>query len=404
MSFNFAYLSGGKLYLKFGRANVRAIASEFGQAAQQRVIQAQRRNGWKQKNAMANFLPAGMSGDVSSAETNVQIAVQGVCPTSADRLLYTLEAGEIGGIFTLEQLAASADRSQQPKEKRLFHSADFKVDRVDYHPIHKLIACAVVRKDGIANIAMMPVDAVHLQEVTEGDSIDLAPKWIPGKRKAVVFQSAGIGRDRSGYIIEHKHSTIEQLDFDKQAVITLASDPNYDLLSPQMSAGGILYYIRRPYRPLQQRVRLTHTLKELLLVPVRLLAAMFGWLNFFTRRYTGKALIASPPPQRTTDRHMFLLGRWIDVAAEVERNRRFGDADSPSLVPRSWELIEQRPHQEPKVIAQGVLAFDVSLDGKLIYSNGTAVYGVRQGGVAERLVLDCPIEQVSMIDRGNELN
>jgi hypothetical protein len=404
MSFNFAYLSAGRLYLKLGRANVRAIASEFGQAAQQRVLQAQRRNGWKQKNTMANFLPAGISGNIANTDTNVQIAVQGVCPTSADRLLYTLEAGEIGGIFTLEQLAVSADRSQQPKEKRLFHSADFKVDRVDYQPIHKLIACAVVRKDGIANIAMMPADAVHLQEVTEGDSIDLAPKWIPGTRKAVVFQSAGICRDRSGYIIEHKHSTIEQLDFDKQEVITLASDPTYDLLSPQLSAGGTLYYIRRPYRPLRQRIRLRHTLRELFLIPVRLLAAMFGWLNFFTRQYTGKALIAQSPPQKTTDRHMFLLGKWVDVTAEVERNRRFGDADSPSLVPRSWELIEQRPHQEPNVIAQGVLAFDVGLDGTLIYSNGTAVYGVRVGGIAERLVLDCPIEQVSMIDRGNELN
>ncbi len=403
MSFNFAYLSGGRLYLKFGQANVRAIASEFGQAAQQRILQTQRRNGWKQKNPMANFLPGNISGDVAGSESSVQIVVQGVCPTSADRLLYTLEAGEIGGIFTLEQLAVSANDRQQPKEKRLFHSADFKVDRVDFHPKHKLIACAVVRKDGIANIAMMPVDAVHLQEVTEGDAIDLAPKWIPGVRKAVVFQSAGIGRDRSGYIIEHKHSTIEQLDFDKQEVITLASDPKYDLLSPQMSADGTLYYIRRPYSPLHQRVRLSHTFKEMLLIPIRLLAALFGWLNFFTRRYTGKALLA-PPPQRTTNRQMLLLGRWVDVAAEVERNRRFGDADSPALVPRSWELIEQRPHQQPRVIGQGVLAFDVGLDGKLIYSNGSAVYGVNVGGVAERLVLDCPIEQVSMLDRGNELN
>ncbi len=404
MSFNFAYLSGGRLYLKFGQANVRAIASEFGQAAQQRVLQTQRRNGWKQKNPMANFLPGGVSGDVSASESSVQIAVQGVCPTSADRLLYTLEAGEIGGIFTIDRLAVSANDLQQPKEKRLFHSADFKVDRIDFHPDRQLIVCAVVRKDGTANIAMMPVDAVHLQEVTEGDAIDLAPKWIPGNRKAVVFQSAGIGRDRAGYIIEHKHSTIEQLDFDKQEVITLASDPSYDLLSPQMSADGTLYYIRRPYRPLRQRVRLSHTLKEMLLIPARLIAALFGWLNFFTQRYTGKSLLAPTPPQRNQHRQMLLLGRWVDVGMEIERNRRFGDADSPALVPRSWELIEQRPHHEPKVIGQGVLAFDVGSDGQIIYSNGSAVYGVRVGGIAERLVRDCPIEQVSIIDRGNELN
>lgn len=46
-----------------------------------------------------------------------------------------------------------------------------------------------------------------------------------------------------------------------------------------------------------------------------------------------------------------LLGRWIDVSAEIERNRRFGDADSPALVPR--------------VIGQGVVAFDVGDNGQL---------------------------------------
>lgn len=101
-------------------------------------------------------------------------------------------------------------------EKRLFHSPDFKVDRVDFHPDRQLIACiacAVVRKDGTAN-------GVRLQEVTEGDAIDLAPKWIPGKCKAVVFQSAEIGRDQSGSIVEQRHSTIEHLDFDKQELVT----------------------------------------------------------------------------------------------------------------------------------------------------------------------------------------
>ncbi len=404
MSFNFAYLSGGRLYLKLGQATVQAIASEFGQAAQERLWQMQRRNGWKQKNAIANFMPAGIGGDASASGSVVSIAVQGVCPTSADRLLYTLEAGEIGGIFTLERLAVSATDRQQPKEKRLFHSADFKVDRVDFHPEHQLIACAVVRKDGTANIATMAVDGVHLEEVTEGDSIDLAPKWILGSRKAIVFQSAGISRDRSGYIIEQKHSTVEQLDFDRQEVITLASDPKYDLLSPKMAADGTLYYIRRPYRPLRQPVLFTHTLKEIILIPARLLTAIFEWLNFFTRRYTGTSLLRANLPQRAIGQQMLLLGKIVDVGLELERNRRFGDADSPSLVPRAWELIKQRPHQEPEIIGHGVLAFDVGLDGKIVYSNGSAIYGLRPGGIAERLILDRPIEQVVILDRGNDLN
>jgi hypothetical protein len=421
MSFNFAYLSGGRLYLKLGQANVQTIVSEFGQAVQQRESQMQRRNSWKQKNTIANSMPAGMSRDsqsdrFSKAEaslTNVPIAVQGVCPTSADRLLYTLEAGEVGGIFTLERFAAAVniggaaapELRRQTKEKRLFHSADFKIDRVDFHPEYQLIACAAIGKDGTANIATMSVNAVQLAQVTEGDSIDLAPKWIPGFRRAIVFQSAGIGRDGSGYVIEHKHSTIEQLDIDRQEVITLASDPKYDLLSPQMAADGTLYYIRRPYRSLRQRVLFSQIVKDTLLIPARLLTAVLEWLNFFTRRHTGKSLLPVPQlPQHHTRQHLLIMGRLVDVGTQMERNRRFGDADSPSLVPRSWELIEQYPHREPKVIGQGVLAFDVGAEGQIVYSNGSAVYGILPGGVAQRLVVDRPIEQVVLLDLDNHLN
>ena len=68
MSFNFAYLSGGRLYLKLGQATVQAIASEFGQAAQQRGLELQRRNGWKQKNLSASLMPNGLSGDVQQQD------------------------------------------------------------------------------------------------------------------------------------------------------------------------------------------------------------------------------------------------------------------------------------------------------------------------------------------------
>jgi hypothetical protein len=409
MSFNFAYLSGGRLYLKLGQTTVQSIASEFGQAAQQRGFELQRRNGWKQKSMMN----VGGSGDPKQPDPGVvAVAVQGICSTGADRLLYSLEAGEVGGIFTLERSSIALNGSSEhtlesrpkTKEKRLFHSADFKIDRVDFNPSYQLIACAALKKDGTANIATMPANAVQLVEVTEGDSLDLAPKWIPGTRKAIVFQSAGVSRNSNGQVIEHKHSTIEQLDFDRQEVITLASDPKYDLLSPQLAGNGTLYYIRRPYRPLRQRVAFLQILKDTILMPSRLMMAVFEWLNYFTRRYTGKALSAAPQVQRVGTHQVLFLGRLVDVGAEIQRNCKFGDADSPALVPRSWELIRQYPHQAPEVIGRGVLAFDVGLNGQIIYSNGSAVYGVNPGGVAERLVVDRPIDQVVIIDGDHHLN
>ena len=52
-----------------------------------------------------------------------------------------LEAGEVGGIFNLERFVpinisgtSPPEYPQKTQEKRLFYSADFKVDRVDFHP------------------------------------------------------------------------------------------------------------------------------------------------------------------------------------------------------------------------------------------------------------------------------
>jgi hypothetical protein len=398
MSFNFAYLSRGLLHIKLGQDRVQTVSSEFGQAARDRVWQMQRRNGWKQQSLMASLVPSGTIGNRAATEQHIlPVAVKGVCPIDRNRLLYALEAGDVGGIFTLD--------CQGKNEKRLFHSADFKVEQLDFHPDLQLIVCAVVRKDGSANIATMGSDAVRLQEVTEGDSIDLAPKWVPGERQSIVFQSAGISRDVGGYIIEHRHSTIEQLDLDRQEVVTLASDPKFDLLAPQLTADGTLYYIRRPYRSLRQKSGIWQTVKDLLLMPIRLFNAIFAWLNFFTRRYTGKSLLPIAPSPKSEGRQMLFLGQWVDVAAEMERNRRFGDADSPALVPRSWQLIRQRPHTAPETIGYGVLAFDVGEDGTVIYSNGSAVYGIRPGGVTERTIIDRPIEQVVLLGQDQwELN
>jgi hypothetical protein len=394
MSFNFAYLSEGLLHLKFGQAKIQTVKSEFGEAARDRIWQMQRRNSWKQNNVIPNLIPSGLVGDRGSQESGIlPVAVTGVCQTNSDRLLYTLEAGEVGGIFALD--------CQQSNEKRLFHSADFKVQDLDFHPEHQLIACAVMRKDGSANIATMPSQGVRLAEVTEGDSIDLAPKWVAGNRRTIVFQSAGISRDASGHPIECGHTTIEQLDLDRQEVITLASDPKYDFLTPQLTADGTLYYIRRPYRSQRRRVGIWTTVKDLLLMPIRLLNAIFAWLNFFTRRYTGKSLLpVNPTPARAVQQMLF-LGQLVDVAAEIDRNRRCGDADTPALVPRSWQLIRQRLHQPPESSGHGVLAFDLGADGTVIYSNGSAIYGIRPGGVAERLIVDRPIEQVILLGSEN---
>jgi hypothetical protein len=405
MDFNFAYLAGGQLHLKLGQTQTQTVVSEFGLAAQQRVRQMQKRHSWKQQST-ASFLPAGFARDGEMNGTGLAVTIKGICQTPSNRLLYALEAGEVGGIFTIELPQQDLGDRRNGYEKRLFHSADFKVQQLDFNAHSEEIACAVVRKDGSAHIATMSATGTRLTEVTEGDSIDLAPKWLGGNRQAIVFQSTGVGRNSAGYIVEHRHTTIEQLDFDRHEVITLASDPQYDLLAPQVTDRGTLYCIRRPYQPLRRRIGLRRTLSDLSLIPFRLLMAVFEWLNFFTRRYTGKSLLNLERQPQSDLRHAVLLGRWVDVRAEMERNRRHGDADAPGIVPQTWQLIRQQPHQLPEIVARGVLSFDVAPDGSIVYSNGSAVYGVTPNGQTQRLNLDrssddLTIEQVVFLDRTN---
>ena len=390
MTLNIAYLAAGKLHLKLVNDPVRTIDSEFGQSVQERAQQIRRRNAWKAQGQVARMLFPGMTPE---ADEVPRVAITGLCRGQQGKLFYTLEAGSVAGIFSLDQSSIN--------EQRLFHNADFGVRHLAFHPSENLIACSILHEDGTSNIAMMNVDGARPNEVTEGDSVDLAPTWIPNAERALVFQSAGLGRDRSGLIREQSPFTIEKLDFGRQEMTCLAAEPKHDLLGPKLAADGTLYYIRRPYKPFQRSFNLLHLLRDILLIPFRLLFAIFQWLNFFTARYTGKPLMVGGRKQSPDFRRMMIWGNLVD-AEEAAKRSRFGDEDAPALVPRSWQLIRQRSGgYKPETIGEGVLSFDVGEDGTIIYTNGSAIYHLAPNGKTERILVDNLIEQV-IFANGNE--
>jgi hypothetical protein len=74
-----------------------------------------------------------------------------------------------------------------------------------------------------SNIAVLPMQGTDFSEVTEGDSFDRLPHWVPGPKRQIVFQSAGLGRDAGG-----------------------PSESGRDLLQPRQAQDGSLYFIRKP--------------------------------------------------------------------------------------------------------------------------------------------------------------
>jgi len=390
MSHSFAYLSQGELHVKLGDSPVRAVESRYGQSLRDRVMQIQTRNSWKTQGTGARFMSGGMLwGNQSRDSAEMRIAITGISAGCEDgELLYSLATDEIGGVFLL--------RNQASEEQRLLHTADFRVRRLASSPGKDRVACVMQHNAGSSSIAVMQGDGTDLREVTQGDTIDDAPRWAPGSGHEIIFQSAAIGRNRAGLAVTQAPFAIHQLNLDAGEVTTLAEDPKFDLLMPHQTADGTLFYVRRPYRDPSQPPPFWKAILDLILLPFRLLFAVFQFLNFFTVRYTGNTLTtAGNARQKHADiRQMMVWGNLIDAQKTADRD----SPDAPALVPKTWELMRRSPGSGEEVVAKGVLSFDVYADGSVLFSNGSGIYRLDRQGTRETLAKDALIDQVVAIE------
>jgi len=241
-------------------------------------------------------------------------------------------------------------------EKRLFHTADFRIRHLDAHPDGEEIAASVFLRNGMANLALLKTDGSGLTEITDGDSVDEAPRWAPGPGRRLVFQSSGMGRDATGRFARQSAAAIQQLDLDTGEITCLAEDEGFDFLSPRIAADGSLFFIRRP---------------NLVNAP----PPVSPWLSL-----QRAVLVLS--------RILWVIGWLIDVVVEHKTGSPlFGMSTRPAgppgrKVPDASVLMRQ-PAADPATataLAQGVRSFDFANDGSLIYSDGLAVYRMPANG------------------------
>jgi hypothetical protein len=384
-----AYLAQGRLHVKAPESPPRAIESRFGQSLVERALSMDRRHSWKAQGRGAQFMSRGlMWGAVGSEADGLGLSLTGLSPgREPGELLYSLETKDIAGVFAL--------REGGEHEQRLFHGNERRVRHLSTRPGLGRIACSTRHASGTAGIALMNADGSDLTEVTEGDSVDEAPAFVPGDPETLVFQSAGIGRDGEGRYLTLGPSAVKRLRLATGDIETVAESPEHDFLGPRVAPDGSLLYIRRPYRG-AHRFSLPAALKDLLLLPARLVMAIFHWLNFFSVRYSGKPLTTAGGPRRegADIRQMMIWGNLVD-AEQAAREAAARGEESPGLVPASWELV--RHGAAPEVLARSVLSFDVGGDGAVVFSNGSAVFLLEASG-PHRLVADSTIEQVVIVE------
>jgi hypothetical protein len=321
----------------------------------------------------------------SAIPGDIPLAITSVCGgKEPGGLVYSLESGSLCALLELTQFGVQEQRVWNDNRTQLRHVS---VSRDTGNMVF-----SILHQNGTANIGVKMAGEGGIKELTEGDSFDTAPRWAPGESRKILFQSAGIGRNREGHFLAFGPFNIQQLDPDAGEMITLLESPHHDYLAPQGLKDGSLLYIRRPYEP-RERVHPIRALKNFILFPFRLLYAFLQYLNFFSAMYTGRKLTSGGANARNMDMKQMMI--WGNVVRAQSANSN--EEESADLVPKSWELCYRSHSGETRTLSGGVLAYDADQNGRIVFTNGNAIFLLHPDGRKERVLSESMIEQVFFV-------
>jgi hypothetical protein len=386
MEHTIAFLAGGALHVLTPEGAARRIESPFAEEVQTRSREIHHRHAWKAEGRGAMFMSRGLLWGGPGRDP-------GASPVTLTSLTRGPKPGELLYAMAVEGRTAICKlRLEGDVERRLLHGSEYQILDLAASPGGDDVACSLAQRDGTACLALMTGEATDLREVTQGEARDTAPAWVAGRR--LVYESAGVGRDSAGRPAGLGRSAIHTLDLDQGSVLETASDPKRDLIRPRGAADGTLYYLSRPYRGSDHRAA-WRVLLDLVLLPLRLLYAVFQYLSFFTARYTGRPLTTAGGPKRQgADARQMQV--WSNLA-EAEESAGESGADRPA-VPRSWQLMRRSPDGSTVTLAQAVLAYDVTDAGVVAYTTGASIYLLNPDGVRRKLLSSPAISQVVFAD------
>ena len=387
MSGKIAFLAEGKLYVKAGALAVRPIDSPFADGVLDRVQTNAERHGWRNRGSAGDPFSQMRWGGRPGQPTDVRVVrMTGLSITPTGELLYSLDTGNVGGLFTYDL--------REDYENRVFHKQDFQAKDLAHHPVESLIALSLAVEDGSAHLSLLQPGVRGMRRITDGDCVDEAPSWAPGDKKVLVYQTAGIGRNQQGQAVALGPYSVQKLDIDSEKLTLLLENAKFDFLVPRLAPDGTLYCIRRPYKPDgHQFISPWKVALDLLLFPWRLIWAIYSFLHFFSLMFAGKPLTTAggPRTQKVETRTMMLHGKMIDAEKLL---KAAGKNKAVPLVPPTWELLKISPDGAQAVLAKGVLSFDLGTDGTVVYTNGTEIFELPPGGIEQRVCAHKMVERV----------
>jgi hypothetical protein len=365
-------IAKGELWLHRDGQPPRQITSAFAREVVERDERSRRNTSWKHApREQTGVIPGNtLWGSQQSGPMAPPKFLHAAFGPDAQTLYYVLSVGEAIGLFRLHL--------DEDREVRLFHRAGIAIHGLTYNPSTRHLVLAVGLSNGTAQLEVYDEEGTLKGAVTGGDCIDAAPSMVPGAASALVYQSSGVARHpQGGYVAAVAHATLCRLDYKSGQLDTLVDDRQNDFVAPKMAADGTLYAIRRPVeKPAHERAGTA--LVDTLMMPVRLLKAVFGYLNFFSTVY-GKEPLRSAGGPRTPELDQDLGRLWLHGRMIELRKVRDDPKYAGNLVPGSWELVCRPRGGAWQTVARHVASFDLRPDGAVVYTNGYELTEWRNG-------------------------
>ena len=368
------YLSGGKMF-RYDDGKVIELPCERAKKYSDTVNEINRNKEWKHSGTGATF-----RGDVRYYEDAKNgVRINGLS-ASKEGFIYSAVLGGMGAIYR-----KSADSPKAP-EGHIYTGMDRSIGDIAY-------------KDGSIAAILDGHLAVFdergdYNELTDGPSKEEDPFWSANDGR-IFCSTRGCSLDGTSV---YSASSIMAVDQEAGSIETLFEEENNDLLKPRNDADGNFYFIRQPYK--SPKVQKEPVWKSVLLFPLRIIKAIFGFFNAFSVIFGGEPLRKNQKKDdvKTRDkspRQIFFEERLLEAEKNEKENAAAGDKN-PGIFPRSRVLVRISPDKTETVLCKGVMDYTLCDEG-IICSNGKELLLIDRDGSEKVLCKAELAESISVI-------
>lgn len=335
---------------------------------------------WKTQGMGARFM-----GEYSDESANVENSdvsyFDSLCFFgSPDEIIYSMTVNQLSGVMKKDLTAA------KDGEGHIIHSRELVFNGAYPDKENKKFVTCI--KDNFVNshLAVFDLASSDYMTLTDGDCCDFDASFSASNDSLIYFASKGAGRNGNGEFVKYSPSSIFSYDLLSGDVDEIVTEPNKSLAKPKDDENGNLYYIIRPEK--ERKTSFFGLLLDAILIPWKILKALFNFIELFTVMFTGKGFTEkSNNPAKTRDKtpqEIAIDDNLINAEEEYKKNLRHKD-NFAGIAPWSWQLVKRSANGTVTPIKNGVIDYCILSDGRIACTNGKHIFVIDENGKSEKI-------------------